>query len=219
MGMLVHDRPRYSRAERISDGVVHVIGVAGALMAVPVLITLTALRTTDTAAITAACIYGVSLILMLLASALYNMIDHPDWTDLLRRIDYSFIYFKIAGTYTPFALLAGGPALYLLTGIWGAAFAGAGLRVFSPTGARWMGIAIYLAMGWAGVFAGSAFLSSMSLSVLILAVVGGVLYTLGLVVFLQERLRFHNTIWHVFVLAASVIFFIAIAMHMAQGAA
>jgi len=208
--------PDYSRAERLSDAVVHVIGVAGMVAAVPVLITLTAIWRGDLPAMLGITVYGVTLIAMLLCSALYHMVPHPDWTGILRRLDHSAIYFKIAGTYTPFALLSGGHGAALVTGLWGAALAGSGLKVFAPHRFRWLGLALYLGMGWAGLLAGQAFFAELSGPVLMLVIAGGGLYTFGVVFFLWEALPFHNTLWHVFVLAASVVFFIAIFLHLAQ---
>lgn len=208
--------PDYSRAERLSDAVVHVIGVAGMVAAVPVLITLTAIWRGDLPAVVGIVVYGVTLIAMLLCSALYHMVPHPDWKGVLRRLDHSAIYFKIAGTYTPFALLSGGHGAVLVTGLWGAALAGSGLKVFAPGRFRWLGLALYLGMGWAGLLAGQPIFSELSAPVLALVIAGGLLYTFGVVFFLWEVLPFHNTIWHIFVLAASTVFFVAVFLHLAQ---
>lgn len=143
-------RPRtggYSRAEKVSDAVVHVAGLVSALMAVPVLVTLAVLWRGDAPALLGVAIYGAALIAMILSSALYHMVPHPDWKAFLRRLDHSAIYLKIAGTYTPFAFLSGA-GLLLVTGVWGAALAGVGLWVFAPGRFRWTAFALYLAMGW-----------------------------------------------------------------------
>jgi hemolysin III len=79
-------------------------------------------------------------------------------------------------------------------------------------------VGIALAMGWAGVFAGSAFFAALSWPVIVLIVTGGILYTIGVVFFLCERLPFHMTIWHVFVLAASMVFYAAVMVHLVQTA-
>lgn len=206
----------YSRAERLSDGVVHLLGLSLALLAVPALIALTAIWRTEPAAIVGASIYGATLVLMLTFSALYNMVGNPRWAGLLRRLDQSAIYMKIAGTYTPFTLLAGGQALGLLAGLWMAAALGLMLKMLVPTGMRWIALGLYLAMGWAGLYAGGPMLAELPGTVLALILAGGIVYTTGVVFFLLERLPFHNTIWHVFVLAGSVLFFIAVALFIAE---
>jgi len=205
-------RSGYSRSERISDGVVHVIGVALALVAVPALIALTAIHRAEPAAIVGASIYGTTLILMLGFSALYNLIDSARWNGLLRRLDHSAIYVKIAGTYTPFVLLSGAPATGLLTGLWGSAAIGSVLKMLAPGRFRWFALSLYLAMGWAIVFAGFALLDALPWGVLAPMIAGGVIYTAGVAFHLLDRLPFHNTIWHVFVLLGSVLFFVAVAL-------
>jgi hemolysin III len=205
-------RPAYSRAEYVSDAVVHVAGLIGFAVAVPVLIGLTMGTRGDVASVAAASIYGATLIAMLLCSALYNMIKLPGWTWILRRLDHSAIFLKIAGTYTPFVAISG-QGLGLLAGLWGVALAGVGLKVFSPGRFRWLALALYLGMGWAGVVAGGALLAALPGPVVALMLGGGVLYTLGVGFHLWERLPFHNTIWHVFVLAATVLFYMAVVVH------
>jgi hemolysin III len=165
--------------------------------------------------VAAASIYGTTLLAMLTFSGLYNMLDQSAWSGVLRRLDHAGIYFKIAGTYTPFTLTTGAPSVGLLTTIWSAALVGAVLKLVNPSRFRWPALALYLLMGWAGVFAGSTFLSTLGPAVLTLILAGGLLYTAGVVFFLWEKLPFHNTIWHIFVLTASGLFFAAVTLHLA----
>ena len=206
----------YSQPERLSDAVVHVAGVTLALIAVPVLIVVTLLVRGDGAAMLGTSVYGATMLSMLLASALYNMVDRPDWVWLLRRLDHSAIYLKIAGTYTPFTLLTG-QGIGLTLGLWGAALAGVGLKTYSPSRFRWAGLALYLGMGWAGVLAGGAFLSVLGWPVIILMLVGGGLYTVGVGFYLRSSLPYHNTIWHLFVLAATLVFYAAVVVQVVSG--
>lgn len=199
----------YSRAERLSDAVVHVTGLALVAGAVPVLIVLAVLLRGDGASVAGASVYGATLILMILCSALYNMIDRPGWTWLLRRMDHAAIYLKIAGTYTPFALVSGQGA-GLLAGVWGAAAAGVALKLVSPARFRWLALALYLGMGWAGVVAGGDLLAALPVASQVLMLVGGGIYTIGVGFYLADRMPFHNTIWHVHVLAASLVFYAAV---------
>lgn len=210
------DTRPYSRAERLSDASVHVIGLVAALMAVPVLVTLAAVLRGDVPAVAATVIYGLTLIAMLGFSALYHMGYRHRARGLYMRLDYGAIYFKVAGTYTPFVLLSGGQGWVLLTGLWGAAIAGTGLRALAPDRFRWLALSLYLGMGWAGLVAGWTLLASLSWPVLILMIVGGVIYTVGVAFFLSHRLPFHTTIWHAFVLAASGVFFAAVVVHLVQ---
>lgn len=202
-------RSAYSRAERVSDAVVHVAGLAAAAVAVPVLLVVAGAVRGDAAAMAGTAVYGATLVLMLLASAVYNMMPQGGWSWLLRRLDHSAIYLKIAGTYTPFTLLSG-QGIGLTAGLWGAALAGIGLKIVSPERFRWLALALYLGMGWAGLLAGGALIAALPMPVLVLILTGGGLYTAGIVFFLWDRLPFHNTIWHVFVLGATMVFYAAV---------
>jgi len=205
--------PPYSRAERLSDAVVHVTGLAAVAVGVPILVVLAIVFRGDGAAILGITVYGIALFAMIGFSALYHMVQHPEWTPILRRLDHSAIYWKIAGTYTPFTLLSGGHGAGLLAGLWAAAMAGTGLRVLAPYRFRAVNLALYPAMGWAGAVAGWSLFATLSPTVMGLIVAGGVLYTVGMIFYLWERLPYHNTIWHVFVLVASMLFFAAVATH------
>ena len=97
-----------------------------------------------------------------------------------------------------------------LPGIWGAAFAGASLILLSPSRLRWSALLLYLGLGWAGLVIGGPMLGALSAAGFALVIIAGAIYTLGVVFFLWERLPFHNTIWHVFVLAASFLLYAAV---------
>lgn len=217
--MLLTHRLDYSRAERLSDAVVHLSGVALALLAVPVLLTLAVVLHGDAAAVAGTALYGVALIAMLLCSALYNMTWDTRRKAFFRHLDHTAIFCKIAATYTPFMLLSGPGGGWLLPGLWGAAIAGSGMRLMAPDRLKLVAVAIALGMGWAGLFAGGTFFAGLSLAVIILIVIGGALYTVGVGFFLFDRLPFHYTIWHIFVLAASMVFYAAVTLHLVQTAA
>jgi hemolysin III len=213
---MLQPRTLYSPAERLSDAVVHIAGLVVVTGAVPVLIVLTAMLRGDAPAVVGTAVYGATLVGMILCSALYNMISRPDWGWLLRRLDHSAIYLKIAGTYTPFALISGQG--WLLTGVlWVAAVAGVILKAISPARFRVAALALYLGMGWAGFLAGGDLLAALPGAVVVLMVVGGLLYTIGVGFYLCERLPFHYTIWHVFVLAASMVFYSAVMVQVVTG--
>jgi len=209
-------RPGYSKAEYVSDLAVHVLGVVSVLVAVPVLIALAVIWRGDAVSVLAVSVYGLSLIAMILCSALFNINRSARWHGVLRRLDHSAIYIKIAGTYTPFVLLTGGQAIVLLAGLWSAALAGSGLKLIDPARFRWLALALYLGMGWVGALAGWSLFAQMSAPVLALVVAGGLLYTAGVAFYLIEHMRFHTTIWHIFVLIASMMFFAAVTWHMAD---
>lgn len=202
MPAVLAKRVDYSRAEYLSDLIVHLAGIVAVAGAVPVLIVLATLMGGTSAQIAAASVYGMGLAAMILCSALYNIFPHPEWEWLLKRLDHSAIYLKIAGTYTAFVLIAG-TGFALAAGLWAAALAGISLKLACPFRWRWISIALYLGMGWAAVVVGWELFAALPGPVVMLVAIGGLLYTLGVPFHLWERLQFHNTIWHLFVLAAS----------------
>jgi hemolysin III len=211
--------PRFARAERISDAAIHVIGILLALIATPVLITLTAVWFGDLSTIMATSVYGVSLVGMLSCSASYHLVPAPAWKDRLRRLDQSAIYMKIAGTYTPFSVLATGSTGMFLAGIWSAALAGAAAIAFGPKWLRRPSLVLYLGIGWAGLAAGGPLFADLSPAGFRLILAGGCLYTVGVCFFLWERLPFHTTIWHSFVLTASALVYLALILEFSGRAA
>jgi hemolysin III len=213
----------YSRAEQLADAVIHLVGVAGALVAVPVLVTLAASWRGDGPLVAAVAIYGLSMIAMLAFSASYNFAQIRrapgraiDW---LRRLDHATIYVKIAGTYTPYGVIAGGPVgKWLLIGVWSGAAVGFFGKIFVPHLWQRASLILYLGLGWAIVLALEPISRSITQATLVLVAVGGLLYTVGVIFHLWERLPFQNAIWHLFVLVATSVFYAALVVEIAIGA-
>lgn len=219
MGQEMDIFPSYSKAEIVADGVIHVLGVALGAGAV-IWLLLSSWGAVPPGAWTSLSVYGFGLIGMLGASAVYNLTPTCRAKEWLRRLDHAMIYVMIAGTYTPFALLAVGGlrGAVLCAIIWSAALAGIVLKIFLPRRFEWVGFALYLGMGWmvvAVIDRVFAALSSLSFTLLL---AGGVVYTLGSGIHLMQRLRFHNALWHTMVLAAAAAHFVAIAGQFAVSA-
>jgi hemolysin III len=203
--------PVYSRTERLVDAVLHLLGILLSLIAVPVMVTLAVVWHGDLGTVGAALVYGASLIAMFTLSACYHMVRHGRAKQFLRRLDHAAIYVKIAGTYTPFAvLLAGENMVPILSGIWGAALLGSVLKLTAPGRLETLSLAVYLAMGWGAVVLFGPVLDEIPRATFLMMLMGGGLYTLGVIFLYWDRLRFHNAIWHAFVLAASFTFYFAI---------
>ncbi|MBJ3764222.1 hemolysin III family protein [Maribius pontilimi] len=196
--------------EAHTDAIVHYVGLSMAAMAVPTLIVLAVLRHDHWVEVSAVAVYGATLVAMLSASAIYNITGQHRWTKVLKRLDHSAIYLKIAGSFTPLVALTGGAGLPFLAGLWGAALGGTSLKMLAPDRLRWLGLSLYLGMGWIGVWAGAGVFSQLSPSAMALIAVGGSLYTIGVIFFLWEALPYHTTIWHGFVLVASGLIYAAI---------
>lgn len=202
---------RYDRAELLADGVVHVLGIVFALAGVAVLF---ALATGRASAVEMGAIglYAFGLVAVKSISATYNMwpISPMKWS--LRKYDHAAIYLLIAGTYTPFLTqIENGFVLVALTGfVWTTAIVGVALKLLYPGRFDRLALALYLCLGWSGVFAAEAVIEVLPVTTLWLIAIGGLTYSLGVIFHLWERLRFHNAIWHVFVLVASGVFYLAV---------
>lgn len=202
--------PSYARAERIADGVIHGLGVSLALTGAILLVVLAALQANG-GQIAAVIIYGAALVATFTASAFYHMTPWEELRPTLRRFDHAAIYLKIAGTYTPLVVLIGSAFAYVVLGIvWALALIGMAIRLLRRGKTGKIGPAIYLFMGWISVLLVWPMMQSYPPVVLTLVLIGGLLYTLGVIFFRWETLRYSNAIWHGFVLAASGCFFAAI---------
>jgi len=208
--------PNYSRAERIADGAVHVLGLGAALTGVAVLFAMTADRLGG-GALTATGIYAGALILMLGASGAYHMLAHTSARPILRRIDHAAIYVKIAGTFTPLGVLLGtGFAYSVLALVWAFALIGARAKLMCKPGQMTTGWLPYFILGWAGVLLVVPLSGVVSGQSLALMGAGGLLYSAGILFYAWEDLRYANAIWHVFVLLASGAFLGGIGTALAQ---
>lgn len=193
----------YSRAEYLSDVLVHVIGVITVAAIVPVLVVL-AMFIADPPAVWGTLIYGSTLSAVILFSAIYNIFPHPKSEWLLKRLDHAAIFLKIAGTYTALSLISGSGE-ESVTGVWVVACLGVALKLVSPSRFRWIALSLYIGLGvTVGVFAESMMADLPEITFTLLAL-GGVTFLIGVGFYLWQALPFHFTIWHVFVLAGSVL--------------
>ncbi len=197
-------RPQYTRAERVADAAVHGLAIAGAGVAATALIA-TAAASRDGGHVAAAAIYATALLAMPCVSAAYHLGPWPEHRDVLRRLDQATIFILIAGTYTPFGVVAlgGELGLALLALVWGAALAGGALKLLRP---GWLStrrsVAFYLLLGWCALPAIGPLAAAVAPVALALLGLGGVLYSVGVIFHLWTTLPFHNAIWHGFVVVA-----------------
>jgi len=204
--------PEYTLRERIADGCIHAAGVAASLVALFVLLFI-GVRSDALLWVVSLTIYGLGLVATFGFSAGYNLVIRPptlkEW---LRRFDHAAIFLMIAGTYTPFVLIKMNTpwGLGLLAVVWTMAAIGIALQLLAPRFLQGLSTALYLVQGWAVLAAWEPLMSALPGRVLTLLVVGGVLYTIGVVFHLWERLPYSNAIWHGFVLSAASCHFAAV---------
>ncbi len=197
--------------ERLADGIVHAIGVALATVGVAVLI-FQAATSADRAEVLAVSIYGTGLIVALAVSFIYNALPHSALKWKLRRADHSAIFVLIAATYTPFLHKASAdPVVFaLLVSIWTMAALGVALKCLLPGRYDRLAILLYILMGWSGLIAFRPIADNLPPLSMLLIVIGGIVYTVGVIFHVWERLRFQNAIWHGFVVTAAAIHYVAV---------
>lgn len=205
--------PDYDMSERVVDGAVHLAGIVAAVAAITAFLALN-IEIMDRWALTGLAIYWSGLLAMLLISFCYHATPWEELRPWLRRADHATIFFKIAATYTPIVLAVGTWFSYaLLAVVWALALIGAGLKLlrwYPPNG---MNAALYLGLSWLSVLLlWSIFQTSTAAGWCV--VVGGLLYSCGVIFLLWEDLKFANAIWHGFVVVASAFLFASVWLSM-----
>jgi hemolysin III len=201
----------YGRGEQLADHYIHLAGLAAGVVGSIVLVAAAAERA-RTLMIVSVAVYGIGLVCMIGASALYNFAAPSRRKEWFRRLDHAAIFLMIAGTYTPFALVRMGGAwgLGIAGFVWLVAIAGIALKLLHPHRLEGISTGIYLALGWVIVVALGPLFAAVPPPSVILIGVGGLLYTLGVVFHLWKRLPYHNAIWHGFVLGAAGCHWVAV---------
>lgn len=197
--------------EQIASAVTHGAG-AGLAVAALVLLIVAAAVTGSAAAVVSVIVYGASLIFLFLSSTLYHSLARHRAHALFETFDHVGIFLLIAGTYTPFTLIAlpGWEGWFLFATIWALATAGIVLRLFWLRYLHPAFIVIYVVMGWLGLMFGPSIAAHVGAAGMNLLLIGGLFYTVGLVFFGWRRLPFNHMVWHLFVLAGSIFHFFAI---------
>ena len=200
--------PLYTVGEEIAHVVTHGLGLLLSLGGLVVLV-VSACTRGDAWHIAGCAVFGATLVLLYAASTLYHGIPSPRAKRVLQQLDHAAVYLLIAGTYTPFTLvsLRGGWGWTLLALVWGLAILGIALQVAIPRRADRPSVPLYLAMGWLIVIALEPLVRSVHSAGLVLLILGGLAYTLGVVFYAWQRLPYNHAVWHVFVLAGSICHF------------
>jgi len=196
----------------LANVITHAVGVALALTALAVMVTVASLRG-GARQVVSYSIYGVTLVLLYAASTAYHGMQRPRAKRILQILDHIAIYLLIAGTYTPFALISlrGAWGWSLLGIIWALAAIGVVFKLFFIGRFARTSTVVYVAMGWLALIAVRQLFMHLPATGLILLFVGGISYSAGVLFFaLDYKWRFNHAIWHVFVLAGSICHFFAV---------
>ena len=202
---------RYTLGEEIFNAVSHGAGGLLAIAGTVVLIVLCAIYS-NVWAVVSVCIYGASLIILYTMSTLYHAISHERAKRFFRIMDHNTIFFLIAGTYTPFTLVSlHGKTGWILFGVvWGAAIAGITLNSVNLEKYRKPSIVCYVLMGWVILFAIKPMLEAVPKMSMIFLLVGGILYTVGIIFYAVKKLRYFHSVWHLFTIAGSIFHYFSV---------
>jgi hemolysin III len=197
------------------NSVSHLVGAVLALIGAAVLVSL-ASAGGEATRIVSFSVYGLTLFLLYLFSTLYHSL-RGSAKQILRVFDHHAIYLLIAGSYTPFCLvaLAGATGWWLFGSVWGLALLGIGLDTLRGEGGGLLSVIIYLVMGWLILFALDPIIAALPAMGFRLLVAGGLFYTVGVICYSLDHVRsWCHGVWHLFVLAGSASHYFAILLYL-----
>ncbi len=207
----------FSVAEEVWHAVTHGVGFFLGIAALVLLVVFASMDGSSTITIVSVAIYGATLVIMYGSSTLYHAAKNTELKRLFQKFDHSAIYFLIAGTYTPIMLVTvGGAEGWTIFGIeWGIALVGIALKFIYPGRFELFSLLAYLLMGWLVVVVFDTFRHNIDPAGFWLIVAGGLAYTTGIIFYVKDKIKYFHTVWHLFVLAGSVLQFFAILLYVA----
>ena len=200
----------YTEGEEAVNSLTHAFGAVLAAVGLALLVAKTWER--GGASLAAGVVFGTALLAEYLFSAFYHAVSKDGAKRVLKVLDHCGIYLLIAGSYTPYCLCAldSSTGIPILAAVWVAAVVGSAVEAFWTFRPRWVSAAIYLAMGWCVVALLPALHGSMAPAGLWLLVAGGLCYTVGAAFYVLKRVRYMHSVFHVFVMAGSLLHFLSV---------
>jgi len=210
-------RRDYTLGEEIANSIIHGLGIGLSVAALVVLVAY-AVLSHDRYRLASAIVYGVSLVLEYTWSTLYHSFPQPKVKHIFKIFDHCGIYVLIAGSYTPFCLvtLRNDSGWWMFAAIWAFAIVGIALEAFWTYRPRWLSAAVYLGMGWMVIFTIKPLMANLDPAGVALLVAGGLAYTVGTVFYVLKRVKYMHAVWHVWVLAGSILHFLAVVIYVMQ---
>jgi hemolysin III len=197
--------PPYSISEEWAHSLSHGLGIVVSITGLAVLVARAAMYGSAIHVVSCA-IFSASLILMYTGSTIYHAVSHPRIKVLLRKVDQAMVYLLIGGSYAPLCLvtLRGAIGWSLLAVIWSLSLLGMALCVLAPERHERHALRFYLGLGWAIVLAVIPLIERMDIAGVALLFGGGLCYSIGTWFYLREQRPYFHAIWHLFVLAGTV---------------
>ena len=207
--------PKYSLGEEIMSAITHGIGALLSIVALILCVVFSA-HSGNTVAVISSIIYGVTLIILYTMSTLYHSLAINNAKRVFRIIDHCSIFLLIAGTYTPFTLVALEKPLgyYIFAIVWGIAILGIVLNSINLKKYKVISLISYVILGWVIIFAYNPLKEAVNWSGILLLIAGGVIYTLGAILYaLGKKIKYFHSIFHIFVLVGSILHFLSIVLY------
>jgi len=207
--------PGYSLAEEVANSISHGIGCLFGVIGLVLMLDQAIDARAGALAIASYSLYGGSMILLFLASTLYHAIPGERAKFWLKKLDHSAIYLLIAGTYTPFLLVAlKSPLAHgLMAFIWGLALVGIVFKLVFAHRFEALSLVTYMLMGWLSLIVLYQLALRLPSGSIWLLAAGGIIYSLGVIFYVAKRIPYNHAIWHGFVLGGSLCHFLAIYLY------
>lgn len=214
MARMTQPDPGYTVLEETLHAITHGVGVLLSIVGLSWMLYLS-INADDAWRIAASSVYGATLIALFLASTIYHGMYASRHREVFRLIDHCSIYLLIAGTYTPFLLVAmrSSTGWWLFGTIWALATAGIVKKLWFRHRFPKLALASYLAMGWLAVVAAPQLAAAIGPNGMAWVVAGGILYSVGAVFYVARRMPFNHTVWHIFVLGGGTCHFLSVVWH------
>jgi hemolysin III len=206
----------FTLGEEVFHSITHGIGSALSVAGLTLLVVLAVLYG-DVYQIVSFSIFGTTLVFLYLSSTLYHGFQHPRLKQIFKIFDHSAIYLFIAGSYTPFLLVAirGISGWTLLVIVWVIAFCGVIFKILFIERFQVLSVVTYILMGWLCVFVFKEMLANIPIGGIIWIAVGGIFYTVGVIFYALQKIPYMHAVWHFFVLGGSISHFFAVLLYLA----
>ena len=201
----------FTLKQEVVHSIIHAFGILFGIISIPILTALAA-KNSNVPGIVGASIYGFSFLMLFSFSTMYHGFQQPQVKRVLEIFDHISIYFLIAGTYTPFLLiyLRNSFGITLLSILWGLTILGIFFKIFFTGRFDIVSVIIYLLMGWILIAGGRRFFTAVPTDVLIFIIIGGALYSIGIIFYLWKGFAWSHAVWHFFVLVAAICHYVAV---------
>ena len=208
-------QPVYTIGEEVCNSVTHGLGALFSIIGGTVIITLSAVLG-DSTAVFSSSVFALSLTMLYSMSALYHAFSLPKLKKTFRIFDHASIFLLIAGTYTPFCLVAldgNTRAQLIISLVWACAIGGVVMCVTALNKTEKINFVLYIIMGWGVVFVLKDVVSSLDMNGVILLVLGGLSYTVGIIFYKMKHIKYMHSVWHLFVLGGSAFHYLCVAFY------